>query len=79
MNGLYIDKQRRASVGRLLTLDIDAPGLGVKAEGLEGAMLAEKLGLIDELISAIVTGTWITFRVLVWLMERLAVAVWVDV
>ena len=47
------------------TLDVDTPLCGVEVEGGEGSLLAEALGLVDELVSAVVSRTWISFRVFV--------------
>jgi hypothetical protein len=49
----------------LPTLDVDTPFLGAKVEGFECTLLAEALCLIDELVSSIVSLTWVSFRVLV--------------
>ena len=46
-------------------LDVDAPLLGVEAEGLEGALLAQDLGLVDELVAAVVAGPGVALAVLV--------------
>lgn len=37
-------------------LHVDAPLLRVEAEGLQRALLAEGLGLVDELVAAVVAG-----------------------
>lgn len=47
------------------TLDIDAPFLGIKVEGLESTSLAGQLNGVDVLVSSIVSGTWIALRVFV--------------
>ena len=52
----------------LVTLDVDAPFLRAEVEGLERALLAETLGLVDELVSSIVSLTRVPFRVLVCAM-----------
>merc|ERR1712010_331452 len=46
-------------------LDVDAPLFGVQPEGLEGPLLAEALGHIDELVSAVVPRAGVALRVLV--------------
>lgn len=46
-------------------LDVDAPFCWVELEGLESALLAQGLGLIYELVSSVVSRTWVTLRVLV--------------
>lgn len=46
-------------------LDIDAPGLGVDVEGLEGSGAAEVLDLVDELVAAVVAVAGHALRVLV--------------
>lgn len=53
---------------RLLTLNVNAPFLRAEVEGLERALLAETLGLVDELVSSIVSLTRVPFRVLVCAM-----------
>jgi hypothetical protein len=50
----------------MLTLYVDTPFLRVQTKGLEGTLLTESLGLVDELVSAVVTCSGISFRVLVW-------------
>lgn len=46
-------------------LDIDSPLLRVKSEGLESSCLAKQLHAIDLLVSAVVSGAWVTFGVFV--------------
>jgi hypothetical protein len=46
---------------RLLTLNVNAPFLRAEVEGLERALLAETLGLVDELVSSIVSLTRVPF------------------
>jgi hypothetical protein len=46
-------------------LNIDAPLIGGDAEGLERALLAQQLNLVDLLVTAIVSGTGVALRVLV--------------
>lgn len=48
-----------------LTLNIDTPLLRVKTEGLEGSSLTESLGLINVLITAVVSCSGIALGVLV--------------
>lgn len=54
-------------VGRAATqgLDVDTPFGGVEAEGLEGALLAEQLDLVDVLVAAVVAGAGLALGVLV--------------
>lgn len=52
----------------ILTLNINAPFLRAKVERLERALLAETLGLVDELVASIVSLTRVPFRVLVCAM-----------
>jgi hypothetical protein len=47
------------------TLDVYTPLLGVKAKGLESTGLAEKLNLVDVLVSTIVSGAGVALGVLV--------------
>jgi len=47
------------------TLHVDAPVLGVQVKRLEGALLAQALRLVDELVAAIVPGTGVALGVLV--------------
>ena len=49
----------------LLTLDVDAPFLGRHLERLEGALLAQPLGLVDELVATVVPRPRVPLRVLV--------------
>jgi hypothetical protein len=49
----------------VLTLDVDSPLVGAQAKRLEGALLAERLGLVDELVAAVVAGTGVALGVLV--------------
>lgn len=46
-------------------LDVDTPLLGVEVESLEGTTLAEKLDLVDVLVTTVVAGTGVTLGVLV--------------
>lgn len=46
-------------------LDVDAPLLRVKTEGLESTPLAGELDLVDVLVTAVVAGARVTLRVLV--------------
>lgn len=46
-------------------LHIDAPFLGVEVEGLESTSLAGQFDRIDMLVSTIVSGAWVAFRILV--------------
>jgi hypothetical protein len=46
-------------------LHVDTPLLGVQAECLEGATLAQQLDLVDVLVAAVVARTRVTLRVLV--------------
>lgn len=46
-------------------LDVDTPLLRVEVEGLEGALLAEQLNLVDELITTVVASSGVALRVLV--------------
>ena len=48
-----------------LTLHVDAPVLVVQVKRLEGALLAQALRLVDELVAAIVPGTGVALGVLV--------------
>lgn len=54
-------------VGRATTqaLNIDTPLRRVEVEGLESTPLAKKLDLVDMLVSAIITSSRQSFRVLV--------------
>lgn len=54
-------------VGRASTkaLDIDAPFLRVEVECLEGSSLAGQLEFVDMLVSAVVTSSGVSLRVLV--------------
>ena len=47
------------------TLHVDAPVLGVQVKRLEGALLAQALRLVDELVAAIVPRPGVSLRVLV--------------
>lgn len=47
------------------TLDVDTPLCGVEVESGKRALLAEALGLVDELVSAVVSRAWVSFRVFV--------------
>jgi hypothetical protein len=49
----------------VLTLDVDSPLVGAQAKRLEGALLAERLGLVDKLVAAVVAGTGVALGVLV--------------
>jgi hypothetical protein len=51
--------------GARLTLDIDTPLFGVETESLERALLAETLRLVDVLVSTVVSGSGVSFRVLI--------------
>ena len=46
-------------------LDVHAPFCWIELECLKSALLAERLSLIYELVSSIVSRTWVTLRVLV--------------
>lgn len=46
-------------------LDVYTPLGGVEVEGLESTLLAEKLNLVNVLVTTVVTGTWETLGVLV--------------
>ena len=48
----YLEVGRRARQ----RLHVDAPLRRVEAEGRQGALLAEGLGLVDELVAAVVAG-----------------------
>ena len=54
-------------VGRAATqrLDIDSPLRGIEVEGLESALLAEQLDLVDVLVSAVISRAGQALRVLV--------------
>lgn len=47
------------------TLNIDTPFLRTEFEGLQRTLLTQSLGLVDELVSTIVSRAGVTFRVLV--------------
>lgn len=47
------------------SLDVDTPLGGVEVEGLEGALLAEQLDLVNVLVATVVTGTGLALGVLV--------------
>lgn len=49
----------------MLTLDVDAPVILLELEGLQGPLLAEALGLVDELIAAVVSCSRVPLRILV--------------
>jgi hypothetical protein len=49
----------------ILTLDVDSPLIRAQAERLEGALLAERLGLVDELVAAVVASAGVALGVLV--------------
>ena len=51
----HLEVGRRAREG----LHVDAPLLRVEAEGGQGALLAEGLCLVDELVAAVVAGAWV--------------------
>lgn len=51
--------------GSRKALDVNTPLLGVEVEGLKGTALAEKLDLVDVLVSTVVTSTGVTLGVLV--------------
>lgn len=46
-------------------LDVDSPDLGVQVERLQGSLLAQRLGLINELVTTVVSGARVALRVLV--------------
>jgi hypothetical protein len=46
-------------------LDIDSPFLRIKAKGCQSAALAQGLDGINVLISTVISGSWISLRVLV--------------
>jgi len=46
-------------------LDVNTPLLRVEVEGLESALLAKKLDLVNVFITTIVSCSWVTLRVLV--------------
>ncbi len=51
--------------GARVGLDVDAPLVGGEAVGLDGALLAEDLDLVDYLVSSVVAGVWETLGVFV--------------
>jgi hypothetical protein len=52
-------------VNIMLTLYVDTPFLRVQTKGLKSTLLTESLRLVDELVSAVVTCSRISFRVFV--------------
>lgn len=48
------------------TLDIDTPLRGIQVKCLQGPLLAEALGLVDELVATVVSCTGVALRVLVY-------------
>jgi hypothetical protein len=52
------------------TLDVDSPLVRVEAESLEGPLLAERLGLVNELVAAVVASAGVALGVLVCGGER---------
>ena len=46
-------------------LDVDTPLSGVEAKGLESALLASELNLVNVLVAAVVAGAGVAFRVLI--------------
>jgi hypothetical protein len=49
-----------------LTLDVDSPFFWVKSIGLQGALLTQSLGHVDEFIASIVSRARISLGILVW-------------
>lgn len=47
------------------TLDVDTPFLGIQAKGFLGSPLAGEFNGIDVLVTTIVSGAWVSFRVFV--------------
>lgn len=48
------------------TLHVHPPFLGVQSEGLQGALLAQALRLVDVFISPVVSGAGIALGVFIW-------------
>ena len=69
-NWLEVDR------GGLPTLDVDTPRLGVKAKRLEGALLAEAFGLINELVAAIISSAWVSFGIFVCSTDQYISSFW---
>lgn len=47
------------------TLNVDTPVVGIESESLQSALLAETFGLVDELVTTVVSSARVTLRVLV--------------
>ena len=58
-----VDSKVRRAPG--VGLHVHAPGLLIQVEGLQGPLLAQVLHLVDDLVAAVVAGSWLTLRVLV--------------
>lgn len=48
-----------------LTLDINAPSIRLEAESFQSTFLAQSLGLVDVLVTSVVSGSGVSLRVLV--------------